>query len=181
MNKSVLIIALAFAIVSCDKKQTAPKEFKTAFVDTQVLMDECAEAKDIQAKFKALADEKGKQLEGEVNRFKAEAANFQKDAQAKGQAWAQQKGAELQKKQQQLEYAQQSIGQELQGKMEVEKDSVKVKMQKDIKSFGKEKGYTYIYGSNATLPSVLYSDEKLDITKEIVTLINKNYKPASKK
>ncbi len=182
MKKLLLIIATLILLISCDKKQAAVKEFKSAFVDTQILMDSCKEAKDIQSKFKALADTKGRQLEAEVNRFKAEASNFEKNAQANGQAWAQQKGAELQKKQQQLEYAQQTITQELQGQMSAEMDSVKIKMQKDIKAFGKEKGYTYIYGSNQTLPSVLYAEEKLDITKEIVKLINSKYvKPADKK
>lgn len=181
MKKSLLILAIACSVISCDEKEAAPKEFKTAYVDTQKLMDECTEAKDVAAKYKALAETKGKQLEGEINRFKAEASNFQKEAQAKGQAWAQQKGAELQQKQQQLEYAQQSVGQELQGQLAAEMDSVKIRMQKNIKAFGKEKGYTYIYGSNEALPSVLYAEDKLDITKEIVKIINAKYKPADKK
>lgn len=181
MKKSLFVLAVLVSIISCDKKQETPKEFKTAFVDTKILMDECLEAKDIQSKYKSIADEKGKQLEGEVNRFKSEASNFQRDAQAKGQAWAQQKGAELQRKQQQLEYAQQSIGQELEGKLATEMDSVKIKMQKDIRAFGKEKGYSYIYGSNDALPSVLYAEEKLDITNEVVKIINSKYKPADKK
>lgn len=87
----------------------------------------------------------------------------------------------MQKKQQQLEYAQQSIGQELQNQLATEMDSVKIKMQKDIKSYGKEKKFTYIFGTNETLPSVIYAEEKLDITKEIVKIINSKYKPADKK
>jgi outer membrane protein len=181
MKKSLFIIALAISIISCGKKEGEVKQMKTAFVDTKKLMEGCNEVKDVKAKYKALETSKGRQLEAEINRFKAEAANFQRDAQAKGQAWAQQKGAELQKKQQQLEYAQQSIGQELQSQLGAEMDSVTVRMQKDIKAFGKEKGYTYIYGSNEALPSVLYAEEKLDITKEIVKIINSKYKPAAKK
>jgi outer membrane protein len=54
-------------------------------------MKEYTEAKDLEAKYKAKSEEKGKQLEAEINRFKQEAANFQAQA-ANGQAWAQQKG-----------------------------------------------------------------------------------------
>ena len=113
MKKSLVIIALAFSIISCN--QTAEvKEFKTAYVDTSKLMEEYTEAKDIQEKYKGKSDEMGRELEAEANRFKSEAANFQKNAQANGQAWAQQKGAELQKREQQLQYAQQAMMQQLQ-------------------------------------------------------------------
>jgi outer membrane protein len=43
---------------------------KTAYVDTSELMKEYTEAKDLEAKYKAKAEEKGKQLEAEINRFK---------------------------------------------------------------------------------------------------------------
>ena len=77
-------------------------------------MKDYTEAKDLEAKYKAKSEEKGRELEAEIAKFKAEAGNFQKNAQMNGQAWAQQKGAELQKREQQLQYAEQSIAQQLQ-------------------------------------------------------------------
>jgi outer membrane protein len=50
-------------------------------------MKEYTEAKDLEAKYKAKSEEKGKQLEAEINRFKQEAANF-KHKHAKQLAWA---------------------------------------------------------------------------------------------
>lgn len=44
-----------------------------------------------------------------------------------------------------------------------------------IKSYGKEKGYAYIYGTGDAA-SVLYAEEKYDITKEIIKLLNDKYK-----
>ena len=85
MKKSLLIVALAISIVSCNKAADV-KEVKTAYVDTSKLLEEYTEAKDIEAKYKAKSDEMGRELEAEVNRFKSEAANFQKNAQANGQA-----------------------------------------------------------------------------------------------
>jgi outer membrane protein len=57
-------------------------------------MKEYTEAKDLEAKIQQ-SEEKGKQLEAEINRFKQEAANFQ--AQAQTVAWAQQKGLNYKK------------------------------------------------------------------------------------
>ncbi|WP_281336787.1 OmpH family outer membrane protein [Flavobacterium eburneipallidum] len=180
-KKIVLILALAISIISCNEKPAATvKEAKTAYVDTSVLMKEYTEAKDIQEKFKAKSEEKGRQLEAEINRFKQEASNFQSQAQANGQEWAQKKGAELQRREQQLAQAQQMLAQQLQQEAGTEMDSLVTGVKKFIKDYGKEKGYTYIYGTGEPA-SILYAEEKLDITKEIVKLLNEKYKTSSEK
>ena len=179
MKKSLLIVALALSIVSCNK-QTDVKEIKTAYVDTSKLLEEYTEAKDIEAKYKAKSDEMGRELEAEVNRFKSEAANFQKNAQANGQAWAQQKGAELQKREQQLSYAQQAMIQQLQQESGAEMDTLVKSVKKYIKEYGKKEGYAYIYGTGEAV-SILYAEDKYDITKDIVKLLNDKYKSAPKK
>lgn len=178
MKKSLLIIALAISIVSCDKKAEV-KEAKTAYVDTSELMKNYTEAKDLEAKYKAKAAEKGRQLEAEISRFKQEAASFQNQAQANGQEWAQKNGAELQRRQQQLGLAQQQLSQELQQESGQEMDSLVSGVKKFIKSYGKEKGYSYIYGTGDAA-SVLYAEDKYDITKEILKELNEKYKSAAK-
>jgi outer membrane protein len=174
MKKSLVIIAIAFSIISCNKKAEVTST-KTAYVDTSKLMMESTEAKDIEAKYKAKSQEMGKELEIEIAKFKAEAGSFQKNAQMNGQAWAQQKGAELQKREQQLQYAEQSIAQQLQQESGVEIDSVVSNVKKFIKSYGKEKGYAYIYGTGDAA-SILYAEDKYDITNELIKLLNDKYK-----
>ena len=182
MKKIVVIIAIAISIVSCNKPVAAAevKEVKTAYIDTSVLMKEYTEAKDLEAKYKAKGEEKGRQLQAEIDRFKQEASNFQAQAQANGQVWAQQKGAELQKKEQQLSYAQQALSQQLQQEGGAEMDSLVSGVKKFIKAYGKEKGYAYIYGTGEPA-SILYAEDKFDITKEIVKLLNDKYTASAKK
>ena len=179
MKKVLVIIALSISVIACDKKAEV-KEFKTAYVDTSKLMSEYIEAKDLQAKYKTKAAEKGRLLEAEINRFKQEASNFQAQAQANGQAWAQQKGAELQKREQQLSYAQQQLSQELQQESGKENDSMVAGVKKFIKAYGKQKGYSYIFGTG-DIASILYAEEKYDITKELITALNDKYKASSTK
>lgn len=178
-KKALVIIALSISLVACNKPAETVKEVKTAYVDTSELMKEYTEAKDLEAKYKTKAEEKGRQLEAEINRFKQEAAGFQAQAQANGQAWAQQKGAELQKKEQQLSYAQQALSQELQEESGKEMDSLVSGVKKFIKSYGKEKGYAYIYGTGDAA-SILYAEDKFDITKEIIKELNDKYKATAK-
>lgn len=179
MKNALVIIALSISLIACNKTAEV-KEVKTAYVDTSELMKEYTEAKDLEAKYKAQAEEKGRQLEAEISRFKQEAASFQTQAQANGQAWAQQKGAELQKREQQLSYAQQALAQQLQQEGGTEMDSLVSGVKKFIKAYGKEKGYAYIYGTGEPA-SILYAEEKFDITKEIVKLLNEKYKASAKK
>ena len=174
MKKIALLIAMTISLVACNKSAEV-KEIKTAYVDTAVLMKQHTESNDLEARYKAKAEEKGKQLESEINRFKQDAANFQSQAQANGQAWAQQKGAELQRREQQLGQAQQTLSQELQQESAVEMDSLVAGVKKFIKKYGKEKGYAYIYGTGDAA-TILYAEEKYDITKDIVKLLNDKYK-----
>ena len=179
MKRLSLVILVVSAMISCNKSQDV-KEVKTAYIDTSKLLEEFTEAKDIEAKYKAKSKEMGQELEVEIANFKADAANFQKNAQQNGQAWAQQKGAELQKREQQLSYAQQAMLQQLQQESGVEMDSLVQNVKKFIKTYGKEKGYSYIYGTGEAA-TVLYAEDKYDITKEMVKLLNDKYKAAAKK
>lgn len=180
MKKSLLIIALAVSIISCNKEQgTTSNEMKTAYVDTAKLMEEYTEAKDLEAKFKTKSEAEAKKFEVEEANFKAEVANFQKNAQANGQAWAQQKNAELEQRQQRLQYAAQSVGQKLQTESATEMDSLVKGVKAFIKTYGKEKGYDFIYGTGDAA-SVLYAKDQYDITKEVIKLLNDKYASGSK-
>lgn len=180
IKKTIILFAFTIAIISCNKT-TETKEFKTAYVDTSKLMDKSNEAKDIEAKYKDKSKVMGNQLEEEVARFKSEAASFKQNAQKNGQEWAQKKGAELSQKEQQLNYGQQAMLQQLQQESGTEIDTLVINYRKMLKEYGKEKGYDYIYGSGDAAPSILYAKDSYDITKEVIKMVNDKYKSAGKK
>jgi outer membrane protein len=78
-----------------------------------------------------------------------------------------------------LSQAQQELSQQLQQESAVEMDSLVSGVKKFIKNYGKEKGYAYIYGTGDAA-TVLYAQEKYDITKEIIKLLNQKYKATKK-
>lgn len=179
MRKSIFIIVLAFSVIACNKTAEV-KEVKTAYVDISKLLEESIEVKDIDAKYKTKGEEIGRKMEVEEANFKSDAAYFQKNAEANGQAWAQQKGAELQKRQQELEYAAQTISQQLRAEHGTEMDTLAKSVKKFVKAYGKEKGYSYIYGTGDA-NTILYAEDKYDITKEIIKLLNDKYNKKGKK
>ena len=56
-----------------------------------------------------------------------------------------------------------------------EMDSLVSGVKKFIKAYGKEKGYAYIYGTGDAA-SILYAEDKFDITKDIIKALNEKYK-----
>lgn len=170
---------MAVAIVSCNKATDA-KEFKTAYIDTNKLLDESIEKKDIEEKYKAKADVMDSRLKVAAEKFQSEAASFKQNAMANGQAWAQQKGAELQQREQELQYAQQGMLQQLQTESGKEMDSLVTKYKKIFKEYGKDKGYDYVFGTGEAA-TVLYAKDSYDITKELIKLVNDKYRSEGKK
>lgn len=180
MKKSILILGFAFALFSCNKTEETKSEFKTAYIDTSVLMEKYEKFKDEDDKFKVKSQEMGRPLEAKLKAFQNEAANFQRNAQAKGMAWAQQKGAELQQREQQLAMEQDALLRQIQ----VESDSIRtdlINSVKDyIKEYGKKQGYDYIYGTGDAA-TVLYAKDSYDITEDILKMLNDDFKKSQGK
>lgn len=179
MKKIILGIFMAVAMISC-QKSTEAKDFKTAYIDTNKLLEESTEAKDLKAKYESILEEKGSLIKVEADRLKSEQNSFTANAQKNGQAWAQQKYGELQQREQEIQYASQMVAQQVQGEHGVEMDTLVARYKKMIKTYGKEKGYDYVYGTGESA-TVLYAKDQYDITKEIIKLVNDKYKTEDKK
>jgi outer membrane protein len=181
MKKIILGIAIVMTIVSCEKTtSTTTKEFKTAYVETSELLKESLEAKDIEAKYKAKASEMDVKLKGEASKLEAEKNSFQANAVKNGEAWAQKKYGELQQRNQQLQYAQQGMLQQLQEESGVEMDSLVNKYKRTFKEYGKKQGFDYLFGTGEST-SILYAKDGYNVTKEVIKIINEEYKNSDKK
>ncbi|WP_300565006.1 OmpH family outer membrane protein [Flavobacterium sp.] len=172
MKKIVLLAAIAISVLACNKSSEA--KFKTGYVDTTKMMVDYNEAKEITDQFKTKGEVMGRELEVEAKNLKAEMDNFQKNAQINGQAWAQQNGPRLQQREQQLNYAQQAMMQQLQGEHGAKMDTVIKSVKEFIKEYGKKEGYDYIYGTGDAA-TVLYAKDSYDLTKEITKALNDKY------
>lgn len=175
MKKVLLILGIAFAMISCDKNETKTSNFKTAYIDTSKLLEDYDKFKDEDEKFKVKSEEMGRPLEAKFKTFQYEAQNFQNNARVKGQAWAQQKGSELQQREQQLSVEQNALIQQLQVEGNQLRDSIIKDVRQYIKDYGKKEGYDYIYGTGDAA-TVLYAKDAYDITKTLLEKLNKEYK-----
>ncbi len=184
MKKLMMLAVVALSVIACNKetaattnvgKTTSTAEgFKTAYIDTEELMKEYQEFKDFEAKFKTMSDKMKNELDNDAKRFQNDVLDLQKNAQSKGMEWAQKRQAELERRQQTLAEKEQNYMKKFQEESAVERDSMVTKMKTFIKDYGKEQGYDYIYGTGDAA-SVLYGKEEYNLTKEILSLLHKQY------
>lgn len=167
MKKIIAIGALAISLVSCNQE-------KTAYVDTQKVIQDYQEMKDVEAKFVAKRDSLSQLLSGPQQEFQKDVQEFQQKAKSMSQSQLQKKQHELQQKSQQLQQRQQMIGQQLQNESGKAIDSVVEKVKDFVADYGKENGYTYIFGSNESA-NIMYAKEGLDITDEVLKELNNEY------
>lgn len=174
MKKALLILGVAIALISCDKKEDKKESFKTAYIDTAKLIQDYAKFKDEDEKFKVKSQEMGRPLEAKLKAFQTEASGFQRNAQIKGMAWAQQKGAELQQREQELSMEQDALLRQIQTESDSIRTSIVKELKDYIKEYGKKEGYDYIYGTGDAA-TILFAKDPYDITEKVLKQLNDDF------
>ncbi len=153
----------------------ACQEQKIGYVDNVKLMDQYQEKIDIEAKYQNKSDALGKKRDSISQAFQIEAQAFQEKAQSMSQQKAQEAYGSLQQRGQMIGQQLQQEEQQLQLEGPTSMDSLIKKVKGQIKAYGKDHGYTYILGGGNG-GSVLYGDETKDLTEDILSLLNEQYK-----
>lgn len=174
MKKALLILGVAIALISCDKKEDNKESFKTAYIDTAKLIQDYAKFKDEDEKFKVKSQEMGRPLEAKLKAFQTEASGFQRNAQIKGMAWAQQKGAELQQREQELSMEQDALLRQIQTESDSIRTSIVKELKDYIKEYGKKEGYDYVYGTGDAA-TILFAKDSYDITETVLKKLNDDF------
>ncbi|GJH40155.1 membrane protein [Capnocytophaga sp. HP1101] len=167
MKKLILTGVALLALTACTDK--------VAFVDNSKLLNDYQEKQDIEAKLKTEIATYEKKRDSISMAFQTEARAFDAQSKTMAQNVAQKKYNELMQKSQILQQHLQQEEQRLQMESQTQMDSLLSKVKKNIKEYGKQKGYTFILGANDG-GSVLYGTEKKDITKEVTEYLNSQYK-----
>ena len=166
--KKILLVLAVLGMASCQQE-------KIGYVDNVKLMDEYQEKIDVEASFKTKLEALTKKRDSISQAFQLEAQAFQIKAQKMSQKAAQEEYGLMQQKGQMMGQQLQQEDQQLQAAGQVEMDSIVSKVKREIKAFGKSKGYSYILGGGEG-GSVLYGTDANDLTSQVVKILNDNYK-----
>lgn len=171
MKKLILTGVAILTLTACTDK--------VAFVDNSKLLNEYQEKKDIEAKLKTEVDAYKKKRDSINIAYETEANKFLEQAKTMPESVAKKRYNELMQKRQILEQHLQQEEMKIQMESQTQMDSLLNKVKKNIKEYGKQKGYTFILGANDG-GSVLYGADNKDITKEVTEYLNNQYKSGKK-
>ena len=185
-------LATAIAIVSvmsaCGNKETKTESTaakttvstdankdKIVFVDSDSLLNQYEYFKVLKTKMEA----KGKAADADL---KAKGQAFQRDMQQyQSQAnsmTAEQRAAteeRLGRKQQELQAYQQNAGAAFQNEQAKEQEALYNKVADFLKTYAKEKGYKMVLKYQKGMGDILFADESLDVTREVIKGLNEAY------
>lgn len=172
--KNILVALLVLVTLSACQEQE-----KVAFVDNSQVIDDYQMKIDIEKKYEDQNNAFNKQRDsiGRVYQMEIQTIQMQlgKMSQRKQEEESQKFQQKWQPIQQQLQYRQQQMEQNF----NVEMDSVINKVNDFVEKYGKNNGYTFIFGKNRA-GSVLYGTESKDITEAVTKAINEAYKKGDK-
>jgi len=160
MKKTGIFVTLLICFLSCQTE-------KTGFVDTETLLTEYEELKVTKERYTK-----------ESNKTITE-VSFRENAPSMSRKRREEKAEELTIERQKLQRFQESKIGQLQLDSQTAIDSLITKVKDRVITYGKENGYSYIYGSNDA-GSVLYGKENLDLTQTILSALNNEYESSKK-
>lgn len=190
ISKITVLLTLAVIVVSCNKEQ--PKTTATTtttsgtsselivYVNSDSLLNNYEYFKSVKEKFQEKSKKAQSDLTAKGAAFQREVAAYQQGAanlSAEQRATTEER---LARKQQELASYNQNAGNALANEEAVENEKLYNKVSEFLKKHAKTKGYKIVLTYSKANPTVLYADESLDVTKEVVEGLNAEYKKDKK-
>ena len=190
LTKVTAGLAIVAVVISCNKEQPKSTSLTASnsdinselivFVNSDSLLNNYEYFKSVKDKFqdkskKAQSDltAKGTAFQREVAAYQQSAANLSADQRATTEE-------RLARKQQELAAYNQNAGNALANEEALENEKLYNRVSEFLNKYAKTKGYKMVLTYSKTNPTVLYADESLDVTKEVVSGLNDEYKKEKK-
>lgn len=188
LSKATFALTLALAISSCNNKSSQPATVtsdstkapvveaeKIVYVNSDTLAEKYVYFKDIRDRLESKAKKAQNDLQAKGQAFQREVAEAEKNVATMSASERQAVQERLARKQQELAQLNQNASQSLAQDENTEINAVYTTISDYLKKHAEEKGYQYVLTYSKNNPTVMYADPKLDITKEVIDALNKEY------
>ena len=192
LSKAAFGLALALVIASCNQNSsptsttandstnvanaTSNKQMdKIVYVNSDTLSEKFVYFKDIRDRLEAKAKKAQNDLQSKGQAFQREVAEAEQKLATMSASERQAVEERLARKQQELAQLNQNASASLAQDENTEVTAVYNTISEYLKKHAEEKGYQFVLTYSKTNPSVIYADPTLDITKEVVEGLNKDY------
>lgn len=186
-------LVMAAVVASCGNKKEQPSSAnvttatssdknseKIVFVNSDSLVSNYEYFKEIKAKLESKSKKAQQDLSLKGNAFQREVTEYQqkaKDMSADERASTEQR---LARKQQELAAFNQNASSALANESAAENEKLYDKVAEYLKTYAKEKGYKMVLTYSKSNPSLLFADESLDVTQDVLKGLNEAYKSEKK-
>ncbi|MFA5541001.1 MAG: OmpH family outer membrane protein [Bacteroidales bacterium] len=156
-------------------------ELRIAYVDTDSIMLQYEYAKDLEQGLKSYQKQLESSYENQLRKLQTDFENYQKTGDKLTLTEQRRKEEDLMKRQQELPEVQQKMMSQLQERQVEDNKKLLNSVYAFIKDYNsKNKKFNIILSKSYVSSSVLYADQGLDITKEIIKGLNQEYKDLKK-
>ncbi len=174
-------IIAAFIILTslAANAQTAPVTSTAntvVFVNSDSLINNYDYYKAVRFKLQDLSQKAQAEITAKGVAFQKEVAAYQKSAVSLSLVQRTATEKRLATKQQTLQALSQNTGKQLQDEEAEQNTKLYDHIAAYLKTYTKTKGYKIVLAYSKSNPSMLYGDESLDVTKEVLTGLNEEYK-----
>ena len=185
-------VALVSVMASCQnnsdpKTTTAKKDSVTVsdkaeivYVNSDSLLTKYQYFKDLTTKLDAKSKSAQADMASKSQAFQREVAQYQQQANTLAADQRASTEERLARKQQELQTYQQNAGAALQREQATEQEKLYDKVADYLKEYAKKKGYKMVLTYSKGNSAILFADETLDVTSEVIVGLNDAYKADKK-
>ncbi|GGI24146.1 OmpH family outer membrane protein [Pedobacter mendelii] len=180
--------ALITAFSACQNKDTKTTETKKTdstaavsanekivFVNSDSLLTKYDYYKDLKVKFEGKSKNAQADMQAKTQAFQREVAQYQQTAGTLAADVRKSTEERLGRKQQELQTYQQNAGGALQNEQAAENEKLYDKVAGYLKGYAKGKGYKMVLTYSKGNSAILFADESLDVTSEVIKGLNADY------
>ncbi len=191
--KGSAVLALTIAVVACNQadNKTAGTTTKDSlkggkivepfvYVNSDSLLSKYEYFKEMNARLETKSKKAEADLKDKGSAFQREVAAYQQGANTMSADQRQKTEERLAKKQQELQGFQQNAGASLQNEQATESEKLYDKVADYLKGYAKKNGYKMVLTYSKANPTILFADESLDVTNEVIKELNEAYKKEKK-
>lgn len=156
------------------------EEDKIVYINSDTLAEKYEYYKDVRAKLEAKVKKAQSDLQSKGQAFQREVAEYQEKAGTMSASERQATEERLARKQEELGRLDQNASSSLAQDESTEFTNVYTTITTYLKKHAEEKGYKLVLTYSMSNPTVLYADNEMDITTEVIAALNKEYKEKKK-
>jgi len=168
MKKLIGVFSILILLSSCNQT-------KIAYVDVSEILKEYKGSKKAEEEMRIQSDKIAKELDELAFPFQQKVQEYQNNSKNLSDSEKKIREQELMQEQQIIQRQQQMAQQQVQEEGQKRIDIINDEIGSFLSEYAETHGFTYILGTSSQTKTVMYGDETLNITKEVIEALNEGY------